>query len=197
MEQRQQRNATAKKVTISVLVTLLVVGIGAAAYSFNGKLNDLEQQNAALNQAAGADTSERDSSLNVGQPNDDNSSDPADADASQADREIITGQARQEAPGEDVFVECYVFGDAVEEVWLRYGNTLAPQNQTARDRDAIGESEPDLYASAVTSIPGAELEPGGIYTYRCFGTANGETVRGGTASFTTLLDQPQVQQPQQ
>lgn len=197
MEQRHSHNNVVKKITLSAVVILLLAGLGAAAYYFNDKLNNLEEQNAALNQAADTHTSERDSNLSVSQAGDGSADESADSNASQADREIITGQARQEAAGEDVFVECYVFGDAVEEIWLRYGNTLAPQNQTARDRDAIGNSEPDLYASAITSIPGAELEPGGIYTYRCFGTANGETVRGGTASFTTLLDQPQVQPPQQ
>ncbi len=184
----QRNNGVSIKVTIIIFIILIAAGLGVGYY-FNEKLADLEDQNATLvsqsqvNQANEAVDGSSDTPLN--QPI--AGTEDSDTRANTPDRQIITGQARQESPGGDVFVECYVFGDSVDEVWLRYGNTLVPQNQTSRDADAIGETEADVYASALTSIPGSELESGGIYTYRCYGTSSGETVQGGIASFTALV----------
>jgi type II secretory pathway pseudopilin PulG len=190
----QQNSGVSVKVTIIIFIILIAAGLGVA-YFFNQKLANLEEQNATLvSQTQANQTREAtgDDDTPLSQPNTDGQS--TSPSANTPDRQIITGQARQEATGEDVLVECYVFGDSVDEVWLRYGNTLVPQEQTPRDADAIGETEADVYGSAVTSIPGSELEPGGIYTYRCYGTSNGETVKGGTASFTTLVQQQQPAQ---
>lgn len=193
MQQKHSQGAL-KKVTIIGLIVLVVVGLGLGYY-FNEKLSDLEEQNALLvnqtNQTSVSNGNGSGSSeISLSQPGDTTQERSATRTrSSNPDREIITGQAMQEAPGEDVLVECYVYGNLVEEVWLRYGNTLVPQSQTPREQEGLGEGEDDVYGSFVARIPATELEPGAIYTYRCHGTAGGETVQGGIASFTSRQQQ--------
>lgn len=171
---------TNKAIMISVLVVLVILVLWGAWY-LSDKLAQLESQNATLveqtEQAALAN-----SDLSLDTAGNTNSS------RTNVNREIITGQAHQPSAGDDIRIGCYVFADSVQEIWVHYGNTLAPQEQTNREPVEL-ETEENVYSRATVTIPNPSIDPAKIYTYRCAGTASGKTVQGGITSFTSHQQQ--------
>lgn len=173
------------KIFLVVAVIVLVAGLVGGAWYVSGRLASLEQQNELLaTQASTAQSSNDQSSsgTTLGSTSVDRSQ--SESTSPKVDREIITGQARQEAAGEDVRVNCYVYGDSVSDVWLQYGNTLVPQERTSREPVETGATE-EVYSPVTVTLPRSSIEPATIYSYRCAGLATSGTVQGGVASFTS------------
>lgn len=174
------------KIFLVVIVIILVIGLVGGVWYVSGRLALLEQQNELLaTQASTAQASEDQSSAGatLGSTSVDKSQ--PESTSPKVDREIITGQARQESAGEDVRVNCYVYGDSVSDVWLQYGNTLVPQERTSREPVETEGAEEKVYSFVTVTLPRSSIEPATIYSYRCAGLATSGTVQGGIASFTS------------
>lgn len=81
---------------------------------------------------------------------------------------------------------CYIYGDSVSDVWLQYGNTLAPQERTSREPVEADGLEEESYGMVAVTLPRSLIEPATIYSYRCVGLASSGPVQGGIASLTSL-----------
>lgn len=169
-----------------VIVIVLVAGLVGGAWYVSGRLASLEQQNELLaTQASTAQSSNDQSSGGTTLGSTSVNRSQSESTSPKVDREIITGQARQEAAGEDVRVNCYVYGDSVSDVWLQYGNTLVPQERTSREPVETGATEEEVYSPVTVTLPRSSIESATIYSYRCAGLATSGTVQGGVASFTS------------
>ena len=169
-----------------LLVVLAIGGVGAGIYFWQqSNISEVEKQNVELQLLLDnlqVDRAENGSSLRVDQPTEsDNSTQTA-----QLDKELLTGQVRQEQAGVGVQVGCYVLAGTLTDLSVRYGNTLRPQNSTAKQTDGLGMGEEGVYGNYVVSIPADVVEDGAVYSYQCVGTAESGEVTGGVASFTSL-----------
>lgn len=175
------------KIILIIVVIVLGVGMVGGAWYVSGRLALLEQQNELLaNQSVSSnnsDSSTGGATLGAANSNIERSEESS---APRVSREIITGQARQEAAGEDVRVACYIYGDSVSDVWLQYGNTLVPQERTSREPVEADGLEEESYGMVTVTLPRSSIEPATIYSYRCAGLAGSGPVQGGIASFTSL-----------
>ena len=99
-------------------------------------------------------------------------------------RQLITGQVRQEQAGSDVIVQCHTLTGAIDTLWVRYGNTLSPQNVSESVQEDFTEGEEGIYNSYPVIIPAEKFDPGKLYSYQCVGSMDGQTYRAGIASFS-------------
>lgn len=99
-------------------------------------------------------------------------------------RQLITGQVRQEQAGSDVIVQCHTLTGAIDTLWVRYGNTLSPQNVSDSIQEDFTEGEEGIYTSYPVIIPAEKFEPGKLYSYQCVGSKADQTYRAGIASFS-------------
>lgn len=99
-------------------------------------------------------------------------------------REIITGQAVRPGPGEPIVIECFVLPGALTTIWVQYGNTLIPQEQTNGVAAGLDEGEDGMYMPIAVPIPDGAIENNGLYSYQCFGENSQDEIRNaGIASF--------------
>lgn len=100
-------------------------------------------------------------------------------------REVLTGQAVRTSPDEGISIECFILPDTLETVWVQYGNTFVPQEQTDAVSEGLSEGESGRYSAVLVSLPD-EIEPNSLYSYQCFGAdRQRDIVNGGIASFNS------------
>lgn len=179
--------AQSKSSNIVITVILLVVGfvgVGAGVYFWSENQSLQEQQQA---QTMRVDTeegtqgaSEQELSLNQGQPG-------AEAEAPGTitlSQEVITGQAVRPGPGESIVIECFVLPGRLTTLWVQYGNTLIPQEQTNGITEGLDEGEEGMYMPIAVPIPDGAIENNALYSYQCLGANSQDEIRSaGIASF--------------
>ncbi|CAN5649808.1 hypothetical protein BH23PAT2_BH23PAT2_06740 [soil metagenome] len=186
LHQQQPSRRSFPVAVVVLLVVLAIAGVGAGIYFWQqSNISEVKKQNAELQLLLDnpqADQAENRSSLRADQPTEsDNSTQTA-----QLDKELLTGQVRQEQAGAEVQVGCHVLAGTLTDLSVRYGNTLLPQNSTAKQTDELGMGEEGVYGNYVVSIPADAIKDGTMYSYQCVGTTEVGEVTGGVASFTSL-----------
>lgn len=176
-----------KSANLFIAIILLVagfIGVGVGVY-FWSENQSLQREYAPTtlsnNEKSVQEASEQELSLSQGQ-----SSQP-DTKASGAimlSQEIITGQAVRSSPEASVVIECFVLPKTLTTVWVQYGNTLLPQEQTSGIADGLDEGEAGMYMPIAVPIPDDAIESNALYSYQCVGADSQGNIRSaGVASF--------------
>lgn len=179
--------AQSKSSNIVITVILLVVGfvgVGVGVY-FWSENQSLQEQQQAQTMRVGTEgdiqeESEQELPLNQGRSGTEVEA-PGTITLSQ---EVITGQAVRPGPGEPIVIECFVLPRALTTLWVQYGNTLIPQEQTNGITEGLDEGEEGVYIPIAVPIPDEVIENNALYSYQCLGVnSQDEILSAGIASF--------------